>query len=262
MGKYKILLFDLDGTLLKNDKTLSGYTLEILAKCKNSGYLIGISTSRSEQNCLGFLRELKPDILISSGGALARANGQIVSFSSFSVAETNSFIEMARNMCGMDCEITVDTLDAHYWNYKTNPKAQDKSWGDSIYTDFTDFNCEALKICVEISSPGLAKKMCEHFSGLDSQRFSDGDWYKFTKSGITKEKAILAVCEACHADISEIVAFGDDYADIGMLKICGVGVAMGNAIQEVKDIADDITLSNEEDGAADWLGKHILCLQK
>ena len=40
----------------------------------------------------------------------------------------------------MDCEITVDTLDAHYWNYKTNPKEQDQSWGDSIYTDFTDFN--------------------------------------------------------------------------------------------------------------------------
>lgn len=35
----------------------------------------------------------------------------------------------------MDCEITVDTLEAHYWNYKTNLKEQDKSWGDSIYTD-------------------------------------------------------------------------------------------------------------------------------
>lgn len=93
---------------------------------------------------------------------------------------------------------------------------------------------------------------------LDSQRFSDGDWYKFTKSGITKEKAILAVCEACHTDVSEIVAFGDDYADIGMLKLCGIGVAMGNAIQEVKDIADAITLSNEEDGVAAYLEKWII----
>ena len=76
-----------------------------------------------------------------------------------------------------------------------------------------------MKICVEIHQPGLAQRLCEHFSGLDSQHFSDGEWYKFTKSGITKEKAILAVCEACHADVAEIVAFGDDYADIGMLKI-------------------------------------------
>lgn len=258
MRKPKILLFDLDGTLLRNDKTLSEYTLETLSKCKECGYLIGISTSRGEQNCLGFLREMKPDILISSGGALVRVNEKIICSSSFSVIETKGFIELARKICGMDCEITVDTLNAHYWNYKTNPKEQDKSWGDSIYTDFTDFRCEALKICVEISKPRLAQKLCEHFSELDSQHFSDGNWYKFTKGGITKEKAILAVCEACHVDVSEIIVFGDDYADIGMLKLCGFGVAMGNAVQEAKDIADDITLSNEEDGVAAYLEKRII----
>ncbi len=258
MGNLKILLFDLDGTLLRNDKTVSEYSLEILSKCKECGHFIGISTSRSEQNCFSFLKEVKPDILISSGWALVRVNEKIICSSSFSVRETNSFIESVRKICGMDCEITVDTSDAHYWNYKTNPKEQDKSWGDSIYTDFTDFPYEALKICVEIPHPGLAQKLCEHFSELDSQRFSDGDWYKFTKSGVTKEKAILAVCEACHIDISETVAFGDDYADIGMLKICGIGVAMGNAVQEVKDIADDITLSNEEDGVAAYLEKWII----
>ncbi len=169
-----------------------------------------------------------------------------------------NFIESARKICGMDCEITVDTLEAHYWNYKTDPKEQDKSWGDSIYTDFADFKHEALKICVEIRHPNLAQKLCEHFSELDSQHFSDGDWYKFTKSGITKEKAILAVCEACHTDVSEIAAFGDDYADMGMLNLCGIGVAMDNAVQEVKDIADDITLSNEEDGVAAYLEKWII----
>lgn len=258
MGKPKILLFDLDGTLLRNDKTLSNYTLKIVSKCKECGYLIGISTSRSEQNCLSFLREMKPDILISSGGALVRVNEKIICSSSFSVLETKGFIESARKICGRDCEITVDTIDAHYWNYKMDPKEQDKSWGDSIYTDFTDFAHEALKICVEIPEPSLAQKLCEYFSELDCQRFSDGDWYKFTKSGITKERAILAVCEACHADVSEIVAFGDDYADIGMLKVCGIGVAMGNAIQEVKDIADDITLSNEEDGVAVYLEKLLI----
>lgn len=201
---------------------------------------------------------MKPDILISSGGALVRVNKKIIYSSSFSVIETKDFIKSVRKICGMDCEITVDTLDAHYWNYKTNPKEQDKSWGDSVYTDFMDFNHEALKICVEIPNPNLAQKLCEHFSELDSQRFSDGDWYKFTKSGITKEKAILTVCEACHVTLSEIIAFGDDYADIGMLKMCGTGVAMGNAIQEVKDVADDITFSNEEDGVAVYLEKRCL----
>lgn len=258
MSNQKILLFDLDGTLLRNDKTISEYTLKILSECRKRDHLIGISTSRGEQNCLGFLNEIDPDILISSGGALVRANEKIIFCSSFSSAETNFFVETARKICGNNCEITIDTLDAHYWNYKIDPKKQDKSWGDSIYTDFKDFHHEALKICVEIPDPIFARNLSEHFSELDCQRFSDGDWYKFTKSSATKEKAIAAVCEAYHTNLSDIVAFGDDHADIGMLKLCGTGVAMGNAIQEVKDIADHITLSNEEDGVATYLEKFII----
>ncbi|MBS6195744.1 MAG: HAD family hydrolase [Clostridiales bacterium] len=254
----RILLFDLDGTLLRNDKTISEYTLSTLSKCKERGYLIGISTSRSEQNCLGFLKEMKPDILISSGGALVKVNEKIICSYSFTVSEVKHFIETVKNICGLDCEITVDTLDAHYWNYKTDPKAQDKSWGDSIYTDFIDFEKEALKICVEMASSDLAEKLCSYFPVLDCLRFSDGNWYKFTKNGITKEKAISAICEVCHVSVSEIIAFGDDYADIGMLKLCGIGVAMGNAVQEVKNIADEITLSNEEDGVAVYLEKNLV----
>lgn len=74
---------------------------------------------------MGFLREMKLDIFISSGGALVRVNEKIIC-SSLSVIETKNFIELVRKICGMDCEITIDTLDAHYWNYKTNPKEQDK----------------------------------------------------------------------------------------------------------------------------------------
>lgn len=87
--RYKLLLFDLDGTLLKSDKTISEHTLSVLNKCRNKGLMIGVSTSRSEQNSMEFLSQLLPNILISSGGALVK---------------------------------------------------QDQSWGDSIYTDFKNFN--------------------------------------------------------------------------------------------------------------------------
>ena len=54
-----------------------------------------------------------------------------------------------------------------------------------------------------------------------------------------------------------MIAFGDGQNDAGMLKYCGIGVAMGNAIDEVKAIADEVTLSNEEDGIAHTLKKYI-----
>ena len=72
MKKCKLLLFDLDGTLLQSDKTMSSKTLLALKKCKENDILIGVSTSRSEQNSLVYLNELMPDILISSGGALVK----------------------------------------------------------------------------------------------------------------------------------------------------------------------------------------------
>lgn len=61
------------------------------------------------------------------------------------------------------------------------------------------------------------------------------------------------MCQALSITVDDIIAFGDDYVDIGMLKLCGVGVAMGNAIDEVKTVADVIIGGNDEDGIAEYL---------
>lgn len=253
MENYKLLLFDLDGTLLRSDKTISPITLQALQECRKKGMLIGVSTSRGEQNTLSFIEELQPDILIVSGGALVKYHGEYIYKAGFSVEETKRMIAAARQICGMDCEITIDTLDTHYWNYKIDPKKQDKSWGDSIYTDFLDFAESSLKMCVEIFEDSQAGALQEVLNECDCVRFSDGYWYKYTKKSATKERAILEVCSVCGIRTEEIIAFGDDYADIGMLTLCGKGIAMGNAINEVKEKADLVIGSNDEDGIAEYL---------
>ena len=251
----KLFLFDLDGTLLNSDKRISKRTLEVLKKCRQNGHLIGVSTSRSEQNSLFFLSELNPDITITSGGALVKKNGEYIYKAEISADETTTIIETVRNVCGQDCEIAVDTLHKHFWNYKVDPKEQDHSWGDSIYTDFKDFHYSSLKISVEIFDEKHAEELKRLLPGYDCVRFSDGYWYKFTKEGITKEKAIEETCSICNVNLEDVIAFGDDFADIGMLKLCGIGVAMGNAIDEVKEIADIVIGSNDEDGIAEYLEK-------
>ena len=255
---YKLLLFDLDGTLLRNDKTISENTLNVLRKCRNHGLLIGVATSRSEKNSMTYIKELCPDIIISSGGALVRYKDSYICKAEFTQDETRAMIETARNVCGADCEITVDTVGEHYWNYKVNPNKIDRRWGDSIYTDFSDFSECALKVCVEISEQEKADKMKTIFKEYDCVRFSDGDWYKFTKKTATKENAISELCNVCGISKDEIIAFGDDFADIGMLRFCGQGIAMGNAIDEVKAVADKVIGSNEDEGIAKYLEK--MCL--
>ncbi len=68
----------------------------------------------------------------------------------------------------------------------------------------------------------------------------------------------MEICSLCGIKVDEIIAFGDDYADIGMLELCGKGIAMGNAINEVKEKADEIIGSNDEDGIAEYLSSVIL----
>ena len=254
----KLLLFDLDGTLLQSDKTISQRTLSVLRKCRQEGILIGVSTSRSEQNSLVYLNELMPDILISSGGALVKYGTEYIYKADFSVAETKAIIDLARSVCGNDCEITIDTIDAHYWNYKVDPKKLDQRWGDSIYTDFSDFSECALKMCVEIFEKDKANELADRLSYCDCIRFSDGNWYKFTKKNVTKEQAIRKITEVCGFGTVSIIAFGDDYADIGMLELCGTGVAMGNAIEEVQERADVVIGSNDEDGIAVFLENEVI----
>lgn len=253
MKNCRLLLFDLDSTLLQSDKTISAKTVKILQECRNQGLSIGVSTSRSEQNALSFIQELRPDILITSGGALIKYHNEYIYKASFNEEETRSMIAAARNICGADCEITIDTETSHYWNYKIDPKEQDQSWGESIYTDFTDFKECALKICVEIFDEKKANLLQELLKDCDCIRFSDGYWYKFTKKDITKENAIMEVCTACGITPEEITAFGDDYADIGMLALCGRGIAMGNAVDAVKKMADIVIGSNDNDGIAVYL---------
>lgn len=251
----KLLLFDLDGTLLRTDKSVSANTLAALSKCREHGCVVGVSTSRSEQNCLSVLRQFTPDILITSGGALVKKGNEHLYKAVFTPQRTNAIIAEARRICGPDCEITVDTLEKHFWNYKIDPKALDQSWGDSVWTDYSDFHEEALKICVEIMADQQAETLREALSDCDCIRFSDGRWYKFTRKGVTKENAIHIACDACQIGLSDVIAFGDDYADIEMLKMAGIGIAMGNAIPEVKEIADLVIGANDDDGIAAYLNQ-------
>lgn len=253
----KLLLFDLDGTLLRSDKTISRRTRHALRKCREKGILIGISTSRAIHNCMTFLPELMPDLFIASGGAVVEYRGEYIYTAEFTVEETQHMIRTAREVCGMDCEITVDTLDAHYWNYKEDPNKADATWGEVIHTDYVDYSEKALKFCVEIFEDALADELAARLPGCDCLRFSGSAWHKFTKKEATKENAILKACQACGIALNDVTAFGDDAPDIGMLKLCGTGVAMGNAIDAVKEAADVIIGSNDEDGIARYLENYL-----
>ena len=249
----KLLLFDLDGTLLTTEKTITENTLGVLDGCRNKGYFIGVCTSRSEPNSMRYIGRLSPDAVISSGGAFIRYGENVIT-EEFSADETAAVIAGIRSVCG-NINITVDTVDAEYYhNFIPEEDAVWKSWSDNcIYDELKSFRKPSLKLCFEEYDEEKAFRVRDALPGCDCIRFTDGYWYKLTKRGITKESAIEKLCGMLDISCDEVMAFGDDLADIGMLRLCGAGVAMGNAPDEVKEAADIVIGGNDEDGIAVFL---------
>lgn len=252
---FRLILADLDGTLLRSDKTVSDATRSVLKRCRAAGYLLGIATARVLPNALRVLEGVEPDLIISSGGALITYCGRELYRCAFSVEETKAMLSAALTL---PCEITVDTVSEHYWNYTFDPSLLTPDWCRSVYSDFHDFNEEALKICVQISDEETAEKIAASVPDCDYAKFSDVDFYKFTKKGATKEKAAQIAAKSLGIAPEEVIAFGDDLVDLEMLRFCGCGVAMENAVGAVKEIADAVAESNDRDGVAKYLEEMLL----
>lgn len=251
----KLIVTDLDGTLLRDDKSISDYTLSIFQQCKQHGIITAIATARGESNAEQYIKALNPDIIISGGGALIKIGGKEVYRCAFSKEETSKIIETALRLTDNQCEITVDTYDKHYWNYK-NPLPND--WGETIYTDYSDFDAEALKICIETSDESIAEKTASSVNDCSYVKFSESDWYKFSKTSASKGEAVKRMALLTGMSTENIAVFGDDVTDIEMIRLCGIGAAVENAVEEVKIAADFIIGSNEKDGVAEFIEKSLL----
>ena len=252
----KIILTDLDETLLHSDKTISSYTEYVLSQCRACGILVGFCTSRGMAGIRNYIKQIQPDIVICNGGACIYYNDELVHSATFTTEETRKILAKAYEVCGESCEITLDTLEHIYWNREKDETV--KYVDNAIFDDFSNFTQQAMKICVQTEDPEKAKMIAQCVTSCDYLPFSDVPWYKFSNGIATKEHAVKVLSEKLKVSLDEIIAFGDDFNDIGMLKLCGKGIAMENAILQVKEVADDITLSNNEDGVAKYLQLHCI----
>ncbi len=278
MENISLILSDLDGTLFHDDKSISVYSKQIIAEAQKRGILFGVCTSRAKVNAVKFLDGIKPDILITNGGGLVTVemskqvrhdsvrhpdddchpelvSGSVIYSCEFTVEEIRTLIKTTFEVCGPDAVLSVDNDHGLYCN--TKEELGDKYW---THTDFADFNETAMKMCIETLDREKIEKIASSIGieKIDYLPFSDIPWYKLSKKDATKEKAIEALCSHLKITPAQIAAFGDDFNDIGMLKLCGKGIAMANAIDEVKQISDGVCKSNEQDGVAAWIKENLL----
>ena len=251
----KMILTDLDKTLLRSDGSISERTKQILKSCQRRCIYVGIATARYWIGAERYIEEIQPDYEITTDGTLIHQQGEQIYSCSLDIDDTNQIIQ---DLIAWDSrtEITVAAGRQVFWN--SNHISESEKLHKAVFNDYRKpLSCRANKIVAELSDYETAVQIANR-NHCRLQSYRGENWYAFLSETAGKVQAIWELAKILEISLDDIVAFGDDKNDMEMLKTCGIGVAVANAVSEVKDIADNVTLSNDEDGVAEWLAQNVL----
>ncbi|MBO4667718.1 MAG: HAD family hydrolase [Bacilli bacterium] len=249
MMKKKLIFFDLDDTLLKKDKSVSNNTLKVLELLKKQGNKIIIATARNKISTMPLVDLLKPDYTIINAGAYIIDNNKNVIRSLLISKETS--LKIINEIFKEIKTLSIQTDDILYTNemYDKGPVR--------TYYDFKDFKgIDCYKILVKDLKLEKGKELgIKH--NLDFENYFGGRWSRFSHIESTKAKALEFITEYEKMSLDDTIAFGDDYGDIAMLQASGIGVAVGNALEDVKKEAKYICDNADDDGVARFLDNYF-----
>ena len=250
----RAMVFDLDRTLLRSDKTISEYTRSVLKRCRDKGIVSVIATARPPRAIGVYEEMIRPDASVTMNGASLRMNGrQIRSVSMDAQTARKLIAEIDRRLPG--CSWSLEAESGLYANFDTSAL-----WGNPpapIVSVDTVPQERAYKVLAGLRDAGDAEILRSMLPEDTYLEIAEGTLGMVIHRQATKMQGVLAALKELGVKSADTAAFGDDLADIEMLKACGCGVAVANALDEVKAAADYIAASNDEDGVAGWLEKYV-----
>lgn len=274
----KAIVLDIDGTLLNSNKEISPKTHAALIEAQEKGIKLILASGRPTSGMMKYadLLQMKKHhgLLVSYNGArvVDCQTNEILFDEALSVEEGKAVLEHLKQfevipmidkddymyvndvfnnkIVWRDHEINIIEYEARGGNYKLCEQAD--------LAAFLDYRVN--KILTAADPTYLSnhyKAIMEPFKTSLSCMFTADFFFEFTAKGIDKAKALESVLHPLGITRDEVIAFGDGHNDISMVQYAGIGVAMENAVEELKAIADEITLSFDEDGIAHMLTIHI-----
>ena len=272
-----VYITDLDGTLLRNDATLSEFAEETLRSLLAEGLLFTVASARSVVSMQGTLRGLPlPLPVIEFNGAflsnLATGKHEIINAIEPSIA--GSLYEMVRDhqlvpfvssFDGSEDRVHYDTCinDGMHWYLNDRLRHGDRRWRhpsdltSSLREQVVCFTVIAKKEALtELHSAVLEAHAGAVETHLFENQYSPGwHWLTVHDFRATKDQAIRLLFDRYGLSGSEIVVFGDQSNDLKMFQIAGRAAAVANATEELKRHADIIIGSNEEDSVVRFIAK-------
>ncbi len=258
-----LIVLDLDGTLLTEEKEISTKTLDTLSKVREHGHEVMIATGRPFRASEIYYHQLKLTTpIVNFNGAFVHHPGDDswgVYHEPMDIAVSKEIIDALYDFKFRN--IIAEVMDDVYLHYHDerlidvfmmgNP---DISTGD-IREVLTEHPTSMLIHAEEEDVKDIRAHLDKvHAEVIDHRRWA-APWHviEIVKAGLNKAIGIERVASSLKIPQERIIAFGDEDNDLEMLKYAGTGVAMGNAIDCLKEVANDVTLSNEEDGIAHYL---------
>ncbi len=265
-----MLVLDVDGTLLNDNKEVSKRTLATLRKVQQMGVRIMLASGRPTYGLLGLAKMLELDtyngyVMAYNGGQVIRAADGEVIFERRINPELIPYLEKKADKNGFG--ILTYNEDCIVTNMPDNPhiKAEAELNGMkivyeehfSIAIDFIPCKCMLVSDDEE-ALVGLENHWKRRLDGVLDVFRSEPFFLEVVGCRVNKANTLAAVMEMEGIKTDDIVVFGDGVADVTMLQLASLGIAMGNAPGSVKCCADYITLSNNEDGVAVAVEKAFL----
>lgn len=259
----KMIAMDLDGTLLNIDKKISSKSKEYLIKLKNEGYVIVIATGRVLNSALGVTEgALFADYVVGSAGGIIydRNNNKILYEKNISKDTLKKVLKIYNEDINY-----ISVCDSKLY-YKYTDKDYDENEFNKVTFDkdflINDIDVIHMDININNNIENIYSYLKNNINDAKIYIMADSynlnrRWIEINGLNINKFEALKKIALKENIEIKNIISFGDSINDIEMIKNAGVSVAMGNAILELKETADYITATHNEDGIIKFLEEYL-----
>lgn len=268
---YKMIVLDLDDTLLRDDHTISERTKKALMDAQELGVKVVLASGRPTYAMLDIAKELHLEeygsyILSFNGAKIINCKTDEELFSSTLPPETaHHLYEVSRREDVWIHTYVGDTIVTEANNQYTDIESEITGLPIEEVGSFTDAVDEPVVKILMVEAPerliGLEKKLQAEFAGKLSVMRSKPFFLEFTEAGVTKGTSLDYLIQKLDIKREEVIAMGDSYNDQAMIEFAGLGVAMGNAPDDIKAIADYVTDTNMNDGVAKVVEEFVLTVR-
>lgn len=267
--KYDLLVLDIDGTLVDSSRELTPRTKRAITQLQERGVKVAIASGRPTYGVKPLAEKLELDKF--GGYILSNNGGAIIDFTTGEVIDSAQMPaelipELYRELKDAGCEILFHDNE---WVCSENIEQQyvyNEAFLNKMklrkVDNFVAAITKPIVKCLGCGDPAkieeLEQRLSKRYEGTLSIFRSEPYFLEIVPTGIDKGASIGVLLNHIGSSRQRAIAFGDGFNDLTMIEFVGTGVAMANAQQAVKDVAQAITASNDEDGVAQYIEKYLL----